>query len=54
MYEIEIETPRGNIKFNLESLKELEKYLIKYPDYIGVRATRKPDKVKKKVICNKK
>lgn len=38
MYEITIETPKGNIKFNLESLKELEKYLLKYPDYTGVRA----------------
>lgn len=38
MYEITIETPNGNIKFNLESLKELEKYLLKYPEYTGVRA----------------
>ena len=38
MYEITIETPKGNIKFNLESLKELTKYLLQYPDYTGVRA----------------
>ena len=37
-YEITIETPKGNIKFNLESLKELTKYLLQYPDYTGVRA----------------
>lgn len=47
MYEVEIETPKGNIKFNIESLKDLTKYLLKYPDYTGVRATRVPDKVKK-------
>lgn len=40
MYEIEIETPKGTIKFNIESLKELEKHLLKYPDYTGVRAKR--------------
>lgn len=38
MYEITIETPKGNIRFNLESLKDLTKYLLQYPDYTGVRA----------------
>lgn len=38
MYQIEIETPKGNIKFNIESLKDLTKYLLQYPDYTGVRA----------------
>ena len=47
MYEITIETPKGNIKFNLESLKELDKYLIKYPDYTGVRAKQIRKELKK-------
>lgn len=38
MYEIEIETPKGILKFSIESLKDLTKYLLKYPDYTGVRA----------------
>ena len=38
MYQVEIETPKGTIRFNLESLKDLEKHLLKYPDYTGVRA----------------
>lgn len=38
MYEIEIETPKGTIKFNIESLKELEKHLLKYPERTGVKA----------------
>ena len=41
MYEIEIETPKGIIKFNIENLQELTKYLLKYPDYTGVKAKRK-------------
>ena len=47
MYEITIETPKGNIRFNLESLKELDKYLIKYPDYTGVRAKQLKKEIKK-------
>lgn len=47
MYEIEIETPKGNIKFNIENLKELDKYLIKYPDYTGVRAKQLKKEIKK-------
>jgi hypothetical protein len=40
MYEIEIETPKGIIKFNIENLDNLEKYLNKYPDYTGIKAKR--------------
>ena len=40
MYELEIETPKGTIKFNIENLDNLEKYLIKYPDYTGIKAKR--------------
>ena len=47
MYEITIETPKGNIKFNLESLKELDKYLLKYPDYTGVKAKQLKKEIKK-------
>ena len=47
MYEIELETPKGNIRFNLESLKELDKYLLKYPDYTGVRAKQLKKEIKK-------
>ena len=47
MYEITIETPKGNIKFNLENLKDLTKYLLKYPDYTGVRAKQLKKEIKK-------
>ena len=47
MYEITIETPKGNIRFNLESLKELDKYLLKYPDYSGVKAKQLKKEIKK-------
>ena len=47
MYEITIETPKGNIRFNLESLKDLTKYLLKYPDYTGVRAKQLKKEIKK-------
>ena len=47
MYQIEIETPKGNIRFNLESLKELEKYLLKYPDHTGVKAKQLKKEIKK-------
>ena len=47
MYEITIETPKGNIKFNLESLKDLTKYLLKYPDYTGVKAKQLKKEIKK-------
>ena len=47
MYEITIETPKGNIRFNIESLKELDKYLIKYPDYTGVKAKQLKKEIKK-------
>ena len=47
MYEITIETPKGNIRFNLESLKDLTKYLLKYPDYTGVKAKQLKKETKK-------
>ena len=47
MYEITIETPKGNIRFNLESLKDLTKYLLKYPDYTGVKAEQLKKEIKK-------
>jgi len=47
MYEITIETPKGNIRFNLESLKELDKYLLKYSDYTGVKAKQLKKETKK-------
>ena len=47
MYEITIETPKGNIRFNLESLKDLTKYLLKYPDYTGVKAKQLKKELKK-------
>lgn len=47
MYEITIETPKGNIRFNLESLKDLTKYLLKYPDYTGVKAKQLKKEIKK-------
>ena len=40
MYEVEIDTPKGKIIFNIENIKELDKYLIKYPDFTGVSAKR--------------
>ena len=33
-------TLKGKIKFNIENLDNLEKYLIKYPDYTGIKAKR--------------
>ena len=47
MYEITIETPKGIIRFNLESLQDLTKYLLKYPDYTGVRAKQIKKEIKK-------
>ena len=47
MYQVEIETPKGNIKFNIESLKDLTKYLLKYPDYTGVKAKQLKKEIKK-------
>ena len=38
MYEIELETPRGILRFNIENIKELNKLLEDHPDYSGVKA----------------
>lgn len=38
MYEIEIETPKGILKFNIENIQELNKLLEEHQDYTGVRA----------------
>ena len=50
MYEITIETPKGNIRFNLESLQDLTKYLLKYPDYTGVKAKQLKKEIKKWIL----
>ncbi len=38
MYQIEIETPRGILRFNIENIKELNKLLEEHQDYTGVKA----------------
>lgn len=40
MYEIEIETPKGTITFNIQKIEELGKYLVIHPDYTGVKVKR--------------
>lgn len=38
MYEIEIETPKGILKFSIENIQELNKLLEEHQDYTGVKA----------------
>lgn len=38
MYQIEIETPKGILKFSIENIQELNKLLEEHPDYTGVKA----------------
>lgn len=38
MYKVEIETPKGILKFSIENIQELNKLLEKHPDYTGVKA----------------
>lgn len=38
MYEIELETPKGTIKFSIENIQELNKLLEEHQDYTGVKA----------------
>ena len=40
MYEIEIETPKGTITFNICKIEELNKYLVIHPDYTGVKVKK--------------
>ena len=47
MYEVEITTPKGILKFNLEKLEEIEKHLPK--EYTEVRAKRLGKKDDKKM-----
>jgi len=47
MYEIEIETPRGILRFNIENIKELNKILEENPDYSGVKAKQIKKEIKK-------
>ena len=47
MYEIEIETPKGILKFNIENIQELNKLLEEHPDYTGVKAKQIRKELKK-------
>lgn len=47
MYQVEIETPRGILKFNIENIKELNKLLEDHPDYSGVKAKQIKKEIKK-------
>ena len=38
MYEIELETPKGILKFSIENIQELNKLLEEHQDYTGVKA----------------
>ena len=38
MYEVEIETPKGTLRFSIENIQELNKLLQEHQDYTGVRA----------------
>ena len=40
MYQVEIETPKGTITFNIWKIEELGKYLVIHPDYTGVKVKR--------------
>ena len=47
MYEIEIETPKGTIKFSIENIQEFNKLLEEHPDYSGVKAKQIKKEIKK-------
>lgn len=47
MYQIELETPRGILRFNIENIKELNKLLEEHPDYSGVKAKQIKKEIKK-------
>ncbi len=38
MYEIELETPKGILKFSIENIQELNKIIEEHQDYTGVKA----------------
>lgn len=38
MYEVELETPKGILKFSIENIQELNKLLEEHQDYTGVKA----------------
>ena len=47
MYEIEIETPKGILKFSIENIQELNKILEEHQDYTGVKAKQIRKELKK-------
>lgn len=47
MYEIEIETPKGILKFSIENIQELNKLLEEHQDYTGVKAKQIRKELKK-------
>ena len=47
MYEIELETPKGILKFNIENIQELNKILEEHQDYTGVKAKQIRKELKK-------
>lgn len=46
MYEVEIETPKGTLRFNIENIQELNKLLQEHQDYTGVKAKQKRKEIK--------
>lgn len=47
MYQIEIETPKGILKFSIENIQELNKILEEHQDYTGVKAKQIRKELKK-------
>lgn len=47
MYQIEIETPKGILKFSIENIQELNKLLEEHQDYTGVKAKQIKKELKK-------
>ena len=47
MYEIELETPKGILKFSIENIQELNKILEEHQDYTGVKAKQIRKELKK-------
>lgn len=47
MYEVELETPKGILKFSIENIKELNKILEEHQDYTGVKAKQIRKELKK-------
>jgi hypothetical protein len=47
MYQVEIETPKGILKFSIENIQELNKLLEEHQDYTGVKAKQLKKEIKK-------